>query len=78
PTLCWEGRQRSSRSLELVEKPHTGEKLHKCLECRRTFSYSSDLIWHQVIHTEEGPHECGECGKTFGQSSSLREHQHIH
>ncbi|RMB92700.1 hypothetical protein DUI87_30846 [Hirundo rustica rustica] len=78
PPLCQEGSQRSSQSSELVEKPHGGEKPHKCLECGKGFSWRSSLIEHQVIHTGERPYECGECGKSFSQSSSLNRHKMIH
>uniref|UniRef100_A0A803WGQ0 C2H2-type domain-containing protein n=1 Tax=Ficedula albicollis TaxID=59894 RepID=A0A803WGQ0_FICAL len=62
PSLSWEGGRRSRRNSELVEKPHRGEKPHKCLECGKGFSYRSDLMRHQRIHTRERPYGCGEYG----------------
>ncbi|NXD03486.1 ZN570 protein, partial [Certhia familiaris] len=64
-SLCWEGARRSSQSSELGEKPHGGEKPHKCLECGKGFRYRCELIQHQRIHTGERPYECGKCGKSF-------------
>ncbi|NWW16168.1 ZN470 protein, partial [Falcunculus frontatus] len=55
--------QRSRWSLELVEKPQTGEKPYKSLECGKSLRESSHMREHQVIHTGEKPYECGECGK---------------
>ncbi|NXR38287.1 ZNF16 protein, partial [Zosterops hypoxanthus] len=75
--LCQEDSRRSSRSSGLVEKPHGGEKPHKCLECGKGFSRRLLLIQHQVIHTGERPYECEECGKSFNHSSSLIRHQRI-
>ncbi|NWU43694.1 ZN347 protein, partial [Hylia prasina] len=50
-----------SQSSDLVV--HDGEKLHKCLECGKSFRRSFHLIRHQMIHTGERPCKCPECGK---------------
>ncbi|NXF21325.1 ZN629 protein, partial [Rhodinocichla rosea] len=58
---------------------HDGEKLHKCLECEKSFSQSNNLICHHRIHTGERPYECGQCCvKGCRDSSDLTVHQMIH
>ncbi|XP_064285854.1 zinc finger protein 239-like [Passer domesticus] len=80
PTLSQVGGQSFSQSSELVvhEKPHDGDKPHKCLECGKRFRQKTTLICHQMIHTGEWPYKCGECGKGFSYRSTLVTHQRIH
>ncbi|NXO19200.1 ZN629 protein, partial [Oriolus oriolus] len=62
---CQEGGRRSRQSSEQGEKPHGGEKPHKCLECGKSFSHSPHLLTHYQMHIRERPCKCGECGKSF-------------
>ncbi|XP_032984385.1 zinc finger protein 599 isoform X2 [Rhinolophus ferrumequinum] len=57
---------------------HAKAKLYECIQCRKTFRWTSDLMQHQQIHTGEQPFECKECGKTFCNSSALRRHMKSH
>ncbi|XP_062977894.1 uncharacterized protein LOC134395661 [Elgaria multicarinata webbii] len=67
-----------SRDAIAHSRIETGEKLHICSECGKSFSRRSDLIRHQRIHTGEKPHQCLECGKSFCQRSQLLGHQRTH
>ncbi|XP_070600193.1 zinc finger and SCAN domain-containing protein 31-like [Erythrolamprus reginae] len=57
---------------------HTGERLHKCMECGKSFTQKWYLTSHNKIHTGERPYKCLECGKSFATKGQLNCHERIH
>lgn len=61
-----------------IRTVHIGEKRHRCSECGKVFSNSSNLTCHFRIHTGEKPFSCQHCNAQFNQSSALVRHGKQH
>ncbi|XP_018591083.1 zinc finger protein 628 [Scleropages formosus] len=50
----------------------------QCLDCGKSFKWSSRLAHHQRSHNNERPYRCNLCPKAFKGSSALLYHQRTH
>ncbi|KTG04902.1 hypothetical protein cypCar_00003777 [Cyprinus carpio] len=50
----------------------------QCLDCGKSFKWSSRLAHHQRSHNNERPYRCNLCPKAFKGSSALLYHQSVH
>lgn len=55
--------------------PQNPEHPFQCLDCGKTFKWSSRLAHHQRSHNNERPYRCNLCPKAFKGSSALLYHQ---
>ncbi|XP_061918556.1 zinc finger protein 628 isoform X1 [Entelurus aequoreus] len=60
------------------EAAQQAEHPFQCLECGKTFRWSSRLTHHQRSHNNERPYRCNLCPKAFKGSSALLYHQRSH
>ena len=51
------------------------EHPYQCLDCGKSFKWSSRLAHHQRSHNNERPYRCNLCPKAFKGSSALLYHQ---
>ncbi|XP_077492433.1 uncharacterized protein LOC144103643 [Amblyomma americanum] len=56
----------------------TGNRLHECTDCRKTFKSRSKLVEHLRVHTGDRPYQCNDCGSRFAQKANLKVHQRTH
>ena len=64
--------------IHTMKPHHTGEKTHKCTNCKYACSHPGDLKKHMRTHTGEKPYKCDKCGFQSVQSSGLKAHIKTH
>uniref|UniRef100_A0A8D8C8P4 Zinc finger protein 558 n=2 Tax=Culex pipiens TaxID=7175 RepID=A0A8D8C8P4_CULPI len=57
-----------------IKTVHIGVKRHRCQDCGKIFSNSSNLIAHRRTHNGDRPYACQECDAKFTQSPALLRH----
>nr|XP_019965597.1 PREDICTED: zinc finger protein 628 [Paralichthys olivaceus] len=61
-----------------AQQPKQSEHPFQCLDCGKSFRWSSRLTHHQRSHNNERPYRCNVCPKAFKGSSALLYHQRSH
>lgn len=65
----------TSSSSPVTSVPQNPEHPFQCLDCGKSFKWSSRLAHHQRSHNNERPYRCNLCPKAFKGSSALLYHQ---
>ncbi|XP_072250174.1 uncharacterized protein znf628 [Leuresthes tenuis] len=63
---------------EPAQQPEQSDHPFQCLDCGKSFRWSSRLTHHQRSHNNERPYRCNLCPKAFKGSSALLYHQRSH
>ncbi|KAM7383325.1 hypothetical protein PAMP_002988 [Pampus punctatissimus] len=58
-----------------TQQPEQSDHPFQCLDCGKSFRWSSRLTHHQRSHNNERPYRCNLCPKAFKGSSALLYHQ---
>lgn len=58
-----------------AQPPKQSDHPFQCLDCGKSFRWSSRLTHHQRSHNNERPYRCNLCPKAFKGSSALLYHQ---
>lgn len=58
-----------------AQQPEQSDHPYQCLDCGKSFRWSSRLTHHQRSHNNERPYRCNLCPKAFKGSSALLYHQ---
>ncbi|XP_061573022.1 zinc finger protein 628 [Cololabis saira] len=61
-----------------AQQPEQTDHPFQCLDCGKSFRWSSRLTHHQRSHNNERPYRCNLCPKAFKGSSALLYHQRSH
>lgn len=64
-----------SVSVAAAQQPENAHHPFQCMDCGKSFRWSSRLIHHQRSHNNERPYRCTLCPKAFKGSSALLYHQ---
>ncbi|XP_063735278.1 zinc finger protein 628 [Eleginops maclovinus] len=60
------------------QQPEQSDHPFLCMDCGKSFRWSSRLTHHQRSHNNERPYRCNDCPKAFKGSSALLYHQRSH